>query len=1028
MTAAAEGAVESARAGPVATVTAVVVSHDGARWLPRVLDALEQQTRPPDETVVVDTGSRDDSAELAARRLGAERVVSAPRRLGFGAAVALGLQRRSDERQSNRGTAWIWLLHDDSAPAPDALAVLLREAERHDAGVVGPKLREWPSLRRLLEVGVTISGTGHRETGLERGEPDQGQHDVARDVLAVSSAGLLVRQDVWTALAGFDRRLPLFGDDVDFGWRANRAGFRVRVAPEAVVFHLEAAHRGLRRISRSPRREERRAAIYTLLANASTPGFLWQLVRLPIGSLLRVLGLLLAKAPRQAWDELRGLLDVYLRPWQLIAARHARRRTARRPARAVRPLLPAATLPYRHGVDSLLELTRAVVRPTVSAPAGRRARGIEPGPVAAEAEDLPSGAGPMSWARRRPWAVVLLALTGIALWSGAGLLGSGLLQGGALLPAPDSAWRWWSMYVEPWHPVGIGSADPAPPYVLAMAAAGTLLGGQAWLLVDLLMLAAVPVCAVTAHRLARRIFASRSVQAWSAATYALVPVVTGAVGSGRLGTVAAAVLLPVVANAAVALVLRRPGAPAWQRGVRLALWLTALGCFVPVGYPLAAGGVLVAGLLGLRGWRWLTLLGGCLAPAALLGPWLWQRFSYPALWWWEAGLPDADAAPLRSGLVDLVSAVAGGPGAAPAGLGIALAAVAVAALMRTDRHRGLLVCWLVALSGLGLAVAASGTTTHLPTRETPVPVWVGFPLVCWWAGLVAAAGLAADGIGEFLVRHRFGWRQPLAVVAAAVGVAVPTLTATWWAVDSGTGLLERVPATPVPDYLSAAATGDVPANTLVVSGSATDGLAYSVVRDDGTRLGEEQVAPSVAERAAFEADVAALLGNPTPGAVAAVVDHGIGAVYATPPVDIAVSQALDGAPGIQRSGAPEAGAGAWQVDSGAGTVRQLSFGSGQRAVGLPSHPAIVGTVTPVAGEAGVLRLAAPASPRWSATLAGEALPGKAAPSGVQQFKLPAATEPVELAYESPHRQLIVAQMALLGLGVLAALPGRRRHR
>ena len=39
-----------------------------------------------------------------------------------------------------------------------------------DADILGPKLREWPSLRRLLELGITISGTGRRETGLERGE------------------------------------------------------------------------------------------------------------------------------------------------------------------------------------------------------------------------------------------------------------------------------------------------------------------------------------------------------------------------------------------------------------------------------------------------------------------------------------------------------------------------------------------------------------------------------------------------------------------------------------------------------------------------------------------------------------------------------------------------------------------------------------------------------------------------------------------------------------------------------------------
>jgi GT2 family glycosyltransferase len=95
----------------------------------------------------------------------------------------------------------------------------------------------------MLEVGVTITGTGHRETGVEIGETDQGQHDTQRDVLSVSSAGMLVRRSTWNRLKGFDKRLPLFRDDLDFGWRVARAGGRVVMAPRALVFHAELSRR-----------------------------------------------------------------------------------------------------------------------------------------------------------------------------------------------------------------------------------------------------------------------------------------------------------------------------------------------------------------------------------------------------------------------------------------------------------------------------------------------------------------------------------------------------------------------------------------------------------------------------------------------------------------------------------------------------------------------------------------------------------------------------------------------------------------
>ena len=303
-------------AGPL-HVTAVLVSHDGARWLPQVLEALAAQTRDPDVLVAVDTASTDDSVALLTAALGADSVFAADRDTGFGGAVGHALDRLADHNSPPPEGGWIWLLHDDCAPAPDALERLLHEATGPGAGpeiaVVGPKVREWPSLRRLVEVGVTIAGTGARETGLEPGEPDQGQRDDPRQVLAVGTAGALVRRSTWSALGGLAPQLPLFGDDLDLGWRVARAGSQVRVAPAAMVFHAEAATRDLRTpgaLTGSARRGQRSAALFVLLANCRGAVLPVQYVRLLLGSVLRAVGLLLLKAPREAWDEIVAAVSV----------------------------------------------------------------------------------------------------------------------------------------------------------------------------------------------------------------------------------------------------------------------------------------------------------------------------------------------------------------------------------------------------------------------------------------------------------------------------------------------------------------------------------------------------------------------------------------------------------------------------------------------------------------------------------------------------------------------------------------------
>ena len=301
------------------TVGAVLVAHNGAAWLPKVLASFADMFQAPQAWRVVDVSSTDGCADLLRDSFGAERITYAPSGTGFGEAVRLGIEAMPR-------TDWVWLLHDDASVLPGTLAGLLDVAtSADDIAVVGPKIREWPSLRRLLEVGLTVTNTGSRETGLETGEPDAGQHDRPRDVLAVTSAGMLVRRDVWDELNGFDPALPLYFDDVDFGWRVARAGYRTRTAPGGVMFHVEASRRGTRRLTAGdvPHWEPRRAALYTLLANTSAPHVWWQHIRLFVGSLLRVLGFLIGKDPESASDELLALRAVYLHPL----------RDARRPPR-----------------------------------------------------------------------------------------------------------------------------------------------------------------------------------------------------------------------------------------------------------------------------------------------------------------------------------------------------------------------------------------------------------------------------------------------------------------------------------------------------------------------------------------------------------------------------------------------------------------------------------------------------------------------------------------------------------------------
>src|SRR3954453_13405494 len=206
---------------PRHVVTAVLVSHDGARWLPDALAGLLGQERPVQNVMAADTGSADESAQLVTDALGVDRVLHLARRTGFGQAVEEAhrtapvltpdeltyLKRPSGwdpvtrswrddaydmpELPHGEPVQWLWLLHDDCAPEPDARARLLRIVDADPrATVVGPKLRSWYDRRQLLEAGVSIANSGRRWTGVEGREQDKGENGKERAVRCVSTAGM----------------------------------------------------------------------------------------------------------------------------------------------------------------------------------------------------------------------------------------------------------------------------------------------------------------------------------------------------------------------------------------------------------------------------------------------------------------------------------------------------------------------------------------------------------------------------------------------------------------------------------------------------------------------------------------------------------------------------------------------------------------------------------------------------------------------------------------------------------------------
>ncbi|WP_123370667.1 glycosyltransferase [Cellulomonas sp. PhB150] len=892
-----------------APVTAVVVTRGLTTYLPTTLAALAAQTRRPLRIVLVDAGESPDQQlgalleQTVAAAGGAPqpalRTISVPGARTFGDAVRRALADGAEG--AGLPATWLWLLHDDSAPASGALAELTRAVTRaRSVGVAGAKQRTWSDPERLLEAGLRTSRSGRRMTDVEPGELDQGQHDARDDVLGVGLAGALVRRDVWDALRGTDPVLGPFGDGLDLSRRARLAGHRVIVVPEAVVRHAQAGFLGLRDEHDEPdaRRSHaarRRSLVHQRLASAP-------LLLVPVVAVLalalgvvRSLAQLTAKQPGLAVDELRAPLEALARPVAVVRARATARRTSTVSRRTLRPLQATWQDVWRQTQDR--RLARAEARRVVQAPSELELREL----------------AQLTTRRRVTLGVVsavLVLVVAVALGPLIGAAAGGArLVGAALAPAASDLGQLWAAATSGWVAGGLGAPGPADALLDVLAAPTFVAGGQLTGAVSALLLGSVLLAGLGAWAAAGAATRSVGVRAWAAIVWAGAPALLLGLGQGRLGAVLAHATLPwVVLGVARAVGVQRVdqvlsgvatasheeaadeadvdtpvrgnptiptqrvsgelvGAPDPTGSLTAAAAAGLAFAVVAAGAPVlllpGALALLVVALCARRSRARLLLV---LAPAlVLLGPTLVEaaRRGLPG---WRLlvagpGLPvagdpatpverllglPADAAALVPSWAEPVADVW------PLLAGAVVVLLALLALLRgAPAARAVRAAWMVAAIGLAAATLVARVPVGVQDGVTAYG-WTGPLLSLAGLGLLTAAVLGADRLQARLGHQSFGWRQPLVALVTVVAVAAPVAWLGGWTWQARTGDAvalraiddEIVPAVGRQSQTSPDASRVLALAAAPAGASAGPDVTWQLLRGDGPLLVDQAAAVS----------------------------------------------------------------------------------------------------------------------------------------------------------------------------------------
>ncbi len=464
------------------------------------------------------------------------------------------------------GSAFFLFCHDDVRLEPDAVQLMVEAAYRANAGVVTPKVVAYEDSLVLLHVGQTSDRFGVVRERVVFGEIDHGQQDLERDVFVAPGGVTLVRADLFSTLRGFDPLITLFGEDLDFCWRAQVAGARIVVAPLAKVAHRETLATGERPVTalgtrRASRQDlHRRHQLLVVATGWGRRTTVWTLMMLFVLDIFEVALALVGRDTDRA--------GAIVNSWRWLIKQRRRVRQRRRQLQGLRVLSDAELRRLQvGGANRLKQFLLTLLREGYD-----RARGILPAEGSVEPFDEPEEAGvgfaaafsedeefdeiaesELLELRARPsrlmtsfraQAAVVAVLGVLWLIGSRNLVATHLPLIGRLAPL-DSWWTTWRHFFASWSSNGVGTGTPGMPGYGVLGFAGTFVFGRMGILPRAVLIFAVPLGAYGMGRLLKDRVSNRA-RMIGAFAYAAMPLGFNMISQGRVDVLIVVASLPFI--------------------------------------------------------------------------------------------------------------------------------------------------------------------------------------------------------------------------------------------------------------------------------------------------------------------------------------------------------------------------------------------------------------------------------------------------------------------------------------------------
>ncbi|HLV02160.1 MAG TPA: glycosyltransferase family 2 protein [Acidobacteriota bacterium] len=217
-------------------VLAICVNWNGKGVVGTTLASLLESDYDHLQVVVVDNASIDGSTEEIPEEAVIYRL---DQNLGYGGAINRAVQPLLEVgRQDTIAPNFFLLLNNDLVVEKGAVRRLVEQARKAGPGVYGPKVLSFSDPSRLDAAWgrVTWSHVLTRFCGKSASALEE-RWNKTRRVELLMGCCLLVHRKVFETVGLFDERFFMYHEEVDFLYRAARAGFPIWYCPQAEVSH-----------------------------------------------------------------------------------------------------------------------------------------------------------------------------------------------------------------------------------------------------------------------------------------------------------------------------------------------------------------------------------------------------------------------------------------------------------------------------------------------------------------------------------------------------------------------------------------------------------------------------------------------------------------------------------------------------------------------------------------------------------------------------------------------------------------------